>query len=53
MKIMNSGIDLRNDRFYHFDGFKLSYENDLTNGLTVNVSAKKNNEEALFDYNFV
>lgn len=52
MKIMNSGIDLRNDRFYHFDGFKLSYENDLTNGLTVNVSAKKENEEALFDYNY-
>lgn len=52
MKIMNSGIDLQNDRFYHYDGFKVSYENDLTNALTVNVSAKKDNEEALFDYNF-
>lgn len=52
MKIMNSGIDLQNDRFYHYDGFKISYENDLTNALTVNVSAKKDNEEALFGYNF-
>jgi hypothetical protein len=52
MKIMNSGIDLRNDRFYHFEGFKLSYENDLSNALTVNVSAKKDKEEALFNYNF-
>lgn len=52
MKIMNSGIDLQNDRFYHFDGFKVSYENDLSNALTVNVSAKKDNEEAKFDYNY-
>ena len=53
MKIMNSGIDLRNDRFYHYEGFKVSYENDLTNGLTVNISAKKDQEEAKFDYNFM
>ena len=52
MKINNSGIDLNNDRFYHFDGFKLSYENDLTNALTLRVSAKKDNEEAKFDYNY-
>lgn len=52
MKIMNSGIDLQNDRFYHFEGFKLSYENDLNNALTVNVFAKKDTEEAKFDYNF-
>ena len=49
---MNSWIDLQNDRFYHFDGFKVSYENDLSNALTVNVSAKKDNEEAKFDYNY-
>lgn len=53
MKIMNSGIDLRNDRFYRYEGFKLSYENDLTNGLTVNVSAKKDSEESSFGYNFM
>ena len=52
MKINNSGVDLNNDRFYHFDGFKLSYENDLTNSLTLRVSAKKDNEEAKFDYNY-
>ena len=52
MKIMNSGIDMNNDRFYKYEGFKLSYENDLTNGLTVNVSAKKDQETAKFDYNF-
>ncbi|MGZ5193701.1 MAG: DUF5686 family protein, partial [Kaistella sp.] len=53
MKIMNSGIDLQNDRFYRFDGFKLAFENDLTNALTLNISAKKDNEEATFDYNFM
>ncbi|MGZ5264658.1 MAG: DUF5686 family protein, partial [Kaistella sp.] len=53
MKIMNSGIDLQNDRFYRFDGFKLAFENDLTNALTLNISAKKDNEEAGFDYNFM
>lgn len=53
MKIMNSGIDLQNDRFYRYDGFKLAFENDLTNALTLNISAKKDNEEATFDYNFM
>lgn len=53
MKLMNSGINMKNDRFYKFEGFKLSYENDITNGLTVNVSAKKNTEEAGFDYGFL
>ncbi len=52
MKINNSGIDLNNDRFYHFEGFKFSYENDLTNALTLRVSAKKDREEAKFDYNY-
>lgn len=52
MKIMNSGIDVQNDRYYHYQGFKLSYENDLNNALTVNISAKKDNEEAKFNYNY-
>lgn len=52
MSIMNSGIDLQNDRFYKYDGFKLSYQNDLSNALTLEISAKKDNEEAKFDYNF-
>ena len=53
MKIMNSGIDLKNDRFYRFEGFKLSFENDLSNALTMNISAKKDREEATFDYDFM
>ena len=53
MKIMNSGIDVNNDRFYHFDGFKISYENDFTNSLTMRVSAKKDHEEAKFVYDFM
>ena len=51
-RFMNSGIDMHNGYFYKFDGFKLSYENDLSNSLTVRVSTKKDNEEALFSYNF-
>lgn len=52
MKLSNSGVDLKNDKFYGYSGFKFSYENDITNGLTVNVSAKKDKEESLFNYNF-
>lgn len=52
MQINNSGVDLNNDNFYHFEGFKISYENDLTNVLTLRVSAKRDQEEAKFDYNF-
>ena len=52
MKINNSGVDLNNDHFYHFEGFKVSYENDLSNALTLRVSAKKDKEEAKFDYGF-
>ncbi|MGA9212168.1 DUF5686 family protein [Kaistella sp.] len=52
MKINNSGVDLNNDRFYHFEGFKVSYENDLSNALTLKISAKRNHEEAKFDYNY-
>lgn len=52
MKFMNAGIDINNDRFYGYQGFKLSYENDLTNDLTLKVSAKRDKEEALFDYDF-
>lgn len=53
MKIMNSGIDLKNDRFYRYEGFKIAFENDLSNALTFNISAKKDIEEATFDYNFM
>lgn len=52
MKIMNSGIDLNNEKFYKFDGFKLSYENDLSNAFTLRLSGKKDQEEAKFNYNY-
>lgn len=52
MRLSNSGVDLKNDKFYGFKGFKVSYENDLTNGITLKVSAKKDKEEALFPYSF-
>ncbi len=52
MRIMNGGIDLNNDRFYAYRGAKLSYENDLTNALTLNISAQRDHEEAKFNYNF-
>ncbi|MGS0747595.1 hypothetical protein [Halpernia sp. GG3] len=52
MRLSNSGVDLKNDRFYAFKGFKVSYENDLTNGITLNVSAKKDQEESRFLYDF-
>lgn len=52
MKLMNSGVSLNNSRFYRFQGFRVSYENDVTNGITLNFAAKKSQEEAKFDYNF-
>lgn len=52
MKLMNSAVDLKNDRFYNFQGFKVSYENDLLNSLTLRVAASKDREEAKFDYSF-
>ena len=53
MKIMNSGVDLNNDRFYQYEGFKVSYQNDLSNALTMVVSTKRDQEEAKFNYNFM
>jgi len=52
MKLMNSGIAINNNVFYQFESFKVSYENGLTNGLTLNVAAQKSNEESNFAYNY-
>ncbi|WP_027376287.1 DUF5686 family protein [Kaistella palustris] len=52
MSIMNSGVDLHNDRFYHFEGFKLAYQNDLSNALTADISARRDREQARFVYNY-
>lgn len=53
MAIMNAGIDLQNDKFYRYKGFKLSYQVDLNNALTLLVSGKRQSEEARFDYSFL
>lgn len=52
MRIMNSGVALNNGVFYGYEGFKLSYENDITNGLTLNIAARKSKEDAKFDYDY-
>lgn len=52
MTFLNAGVSLNNDRYYHFKGFKVSYENDLTNALTVKIAAYKNSEKSTFDYDF-
>jgi len=52
MRMMNYGNNLNNDKYYHYRGATLSYLNDITNGLTLVFAAKRNFEEAKFDYNF-
>lgn len=52
MKIMNGGVNLKNDRFYQYEGVKLSYENDLLNSLTLRTSVARNVEQALFNYDY-
>ncbi|MBB4804967.1 hypothetical protein HNP38_000239 [Chryseobacterium defluvii] len=52
MRMMNYGNNLNNDKYYHFRGASLSYLNDVTNGLTLVLAAKRNFEEAMFDYQF-
>lgn len=52
MRMMNYGNNLNNDKYYHFRGASLSYLNDVTNGLTLVFAARRNFEEAMFDYQF-
>lgn len=52
MRMANYGNNLNNDRYYHYRGASVSYLNDVTNGLTLVFAARRNLEEALFDYSF-
>lgn len=52
MRTMNYGNNINNDKYYHYRGASLSYLNDVTNGLTLVFAAKRNIEEAKFDYEF-
>ncbi|MPS72909.1 MAG: hypothetical protein E2590_07090 [Chryseobacterium sp.] len=53
MQINNNGMSIQNDKYYKFDGFRFGYEVDLSNSLTLNVSAKKQNEESGYPYEFM
>lgn len=52
MRMANFGNNLNNDRYYHFKSVSASYLNDVTNGLTLVFAARRNVEEAMFDYSF-
>ncbi len=52
MRMANYGNNLNNDRYYRYRGGSVSYLNDVTNGLTLVFAARKNLEEAMFDYSF-
>lgn len=52
MRMMNYGNNINNDKYYHFRSTSISYLNDISNGLTLAFAARRNNEEAKFDYNF-
>lgn len=52
MRMMNYGNNINNDKYYRYDGASVSYLNDVSNGLTLAFAARRNTEEAKFDYNF-
>lgn len=52
MKLNNAGLAMRNDRYYHYDGVKISYLTDLSRSLTVKVAALHQNEDTLFPYSY-
>lgn len=52
MRTMNYGNNINNDRYFHFRGASVSYNNDITNALTLVFATRRNLEEALFDYSF-
>ena len=52
MRMMNYGNNINNDKYYRYEGASLSYLNDVSNGLTLAFAARRNTEEAKFDYNF-
>lgn len=52
MRMNNYGNNINNDRYYHYKGVSVSYLNDVSNGLTLAIAARRNLEEANFDYSF-
>lgn len=52
MRMMNYGNNINNDKYYRYKGVSVSYLNDISNDLTMAFAARRNSEEAQFDYNF-
>ncbi|MDQ1095432.1 MULTISPECIES: hypothetical protein [Chryseobacterium] len=52
MRTMNYGNNLNNDKYFRYKGATISYLNDVTNGLTLAFAARRNDEEAMFNYQF-
>lgn len=52
MRMMNYGNNINNDKYFHYKGVSISYLNDVSNGLTLAFAARRNFEEARYDYNF-
>lgn len=50
MKALNSGINSKNGNFYKYDGFRLGYQTLVGKDVTIDISAKRQSEEAGFDY---
>ena len=53
MLLMNSGVNMNNERFYKFNGMRVGYQTDFGNDLTIDLSARKQKEEAGFNYDFM
>ncbi len=52
MKLNNAGIAINNDRFYLFEGAKLSYDYDLTNSVSMKLALRRQSEESAFPYSY-
>ena len=52
MKRMNAAVNVNNDNFYLYNGGRVAYEEDISNALTLNLSAKLHKEMSGFDYEF-
>lgn len=52
MQLMNSGVNISNEKYFSTQGGKLSWEYDLLPDLTMKIGAKRERNKALFPYNF-
>lgn len=52
MKLLNAGVNLKNPRFYSYQGGGVFYEYDVSSDLSFRLEADHYREEALFPYTF-